>query len=269
MSLGRPFFQASPKKCKSKILLQITTRFDFGHIQDKNYTLLFKSMVENLNIYWQSNNEYEREYLHLNGIFPKQECFWLIKPIGNLINMKHEKPTSSQVVIFNRHFDLVEKELMKLIEHLLNKCEFKRGKNYGGPHQLAKHKLFVYFPYQFSTMKVFENLYAGVLTAVPSPNFLLELLTPAFTKSKYRMQEQIIILSKKYSYWTEYIDVYNGKFKSLFIQFESFIELAKLIDNDIELKRDKFLNARKEIMNEHEKKQHMIWDHLFEAIFPN
>ena len=76
-------------------------------------------------------------------------------------------------------------------------------------------------------------------------------------------------MSKKYSNWTEYVDVYNSRYKNLFIQFESFIELAKLIDNDIELEREMFLNVRKEIIKEHEKKQHMIWDHLFEAIFPN
>ena len=46
LSLGRPFFQASPKKCKSKILLQVTTRFDWGHFQDANFTLLFKRMVK-------------------------------------------------------------------------------------------------------------------------------------------------------------------------------------------------------------------------------
>ncbi len=43
---------------------------------------------------------------------------------------------------------------------------------YGGPTKLAQYKAFITLPYQVSTMKMYENLAAGVVTFVPSPAYL-------------------------------------------------------------------------------------------------
>ena len=117
LSLGRPFLQESPKNCKAKILLQVTTRFDFGHVNDIKYTNLFKSLVNNSNIYWQANNDFELVYLNYKKIFPKPKRFWLIKPIGHSFDASSqhiENIESPKVVIFNKYYEFVKEELMKV-----------------------------------------------------------------------------------------------------------------------------------------------------------
>jgi hypothetical protein len=46
------------------------------------------------------------------------------------------------------------------------------GYHYGGPTTLAQYKAFITIPYQVSTMKMYQNLAAGVVTYVPSPGYL-------------------------------------------------------------------------------------------------
>ncbi|KAI9310349.1 hypothetical protein BDR26DRAFT_814530, partial [Obelidium mucronatum] len=43
--------------------------------------------------------------------------------------------------------------------------------HYGGPKTLKKYKAYIEFPYQVSTMKLYENLAEGVLMLIPSHDF--------------------------------------------------------------------------------------------------
>lgn len=118
-------------------------------------------------------------------------------------------------------------------------------------------------------MKIFENAYANVLCAIPTPRFFLELLPTAFEKSKYRVQGQLLKMSKSLSNWTEYVDVYNKRYISMYIQYDSFFELAKLINDEIRIDRDYYGNLRKQIISQHEKDENQKWDQFFENVFKN
>ncbi len=45
------------------------------------------------------------------------------------------------------------------------------SQQYGGPQVLKEYKFFIYLPYQFSTMKMYENMNNGVLIAIPTKNY--------------------------------------------------------------------------------------------------
>jgi hypothetical protein len=268
LSLGRPFYQASPNRCKAKILIQLTTRFDFGHVNDPVYINLFKQMVDNPNIYWQPNNDYDMGYLNSNGIFPKPERSWLIRPIGHSIKRDELiKVESPKVMIFNKYFYFIENELKNLTNSTM--YEFINGRSYGGARRMAKHKFFVYFPYEFSTMKVFENAYADVLTAIPTPRFLSEIINKAYRNYHFRVHGEIIRMINTFSNWTEYIDVYNKRYNKMYMQFDSLSELAKLIDEEAKIDRERYRTIRKQIMDLHVKEENEKWDHFFKTIFSN
>jgi hypothetical protein len=46
---------------------------------------------------------------------------------------------------------------------------------YGGPRTLAKYRAFIDIPYQYSTMKLYENLAHGVVMLIPTIRFCKEL----------------------------------------------------------------------------------------------
>jgi hypothetical protein len=49
--------------------------------------------------------------------------------------------------------------------------------DYGGPLVLKEYKFFIYLPYQFSTMKMYENMNNGVVVAIPTKKYYKEIIT--------------------------------------------------------------------------------------------
>ena len=57
---------------------------------------------------------------------------------------------------------------------------FPFGHKYGGPKNLLRFKGFIDIPYEYSTMKLYENIAFGIPMIIPTPSFLQELYDVSF-----------------------------------------------------------------------------------------
>ena len=101
-------------------------------------------------------------------------------------------------------------------------------KHYGGPGVLAQHRAYISIPYQTSTMKMYENLAAGVVTLVPSPSFLKVLLhQPGYELSA------IDKTGKSGSDWFEYIELYHPDLRDFYYEFEDIDHLKRILNRRV------------------------------------
>jgi hypothetical protein len=138
--------------------------------------------------------------------------------------------------------------------------------SYGGPLTAREHNLFIYFPYQFSTMKIFQNLNYQVLTAIPTAHFYKEIVSKQ--KSLFEFHGQVDWFINSFNNWTYYFDVYNPKYTDLYLKFDNWNEFYSLISNDINSdSREKYLNKIKQAISLHHSKTDMKWKKFFNEIF--
>ena len=137
---------------------------------------------------------------------------------------------------------------------------------YGGPLTLKnKSKLFVYIPYNFSTMKVFQNANYGILTAIPTPRFYLEFI---MNKTDLKnLDPAIIKLVENKPDWTEYFDVYNSKYIDMYVLFDNFDQLVELIEKkDLDELKLSYRNINRIIMNRHKREVDQKWNEFFHIL---
>ncbi|KAI9333846.1 hypothetical protein BDR26DRAFT_595539 [Obelidium mucronatum] len=163
-------------RCKANLVMELTTRFDWEVADTYEYAqLLWKitqsSLYKSRKLYWVSNNPLEP--LDLSYETLATPVFRILRSTGhsNLVanwvgkedqeNFVTREEQDSKVSRFMKHLDIPAVRL---------------GHFYGGPATLAKYKAFIEFPYQVSTMKMYENLAAGVVQLFPSKSFLQELV---------------------------------------------------------------------------------------------
>ena len=107
--------------------------------------------------------------------------YTLIRPFG--FSSVEAKPISNPdvVVMSSNHagrdqFDLLTKKLnMSGIVDV--------GGGYGGPKTLSKYKAYIEFPYQVSTMKLYENIAHGVVSLIPSYSFFKDIVENTTVKT--------------------------------------------------------------------------------------
>ncbi|KAJ3128741.1 hypothetical protein HK100_009012 [Physocladia obscura] len=75
---------------------------------------------------------------------------------------------------------------------------------YGGPKTLVKYKAFIEFPYQVSTMKLYENLAAGVVMLFPSKEFFKQLIQTGI--HSFHPWDKISLAGDN---WHMYMDYYH------------------------------------------------------------
>ena len=111
--IGRPFYSAklyTKKKCAgTRFALQITDRVDRWIWQQDvpKFIQEMKNFSLDSNIFWLPNNNFEIYYLNKNGIFPRQDNLFLIRPYGVLDNRNDNyliKQTNRTIIYL--HFEL-------------------------------------------------------------------------------------------------------------------------------------------------------------------
>lgn len=125
-----------------------------------------------------------------------------------------------------------------------------------------EQKLFVYFPYQFSTMKVFQNSNYGVIMAIPTPRFLKKIML----KDPNELEVKLFIKNSKLYSWTKYIDVYAPKYINMHLQFDNWIELFNIIKTahfNISFIKKKYSKIINETMKWHSKTMKQKWLEFF------
>lgn len=206
---------------KAKIVLQVTNRFDFGvdfaHLEA--YRKFMASTVDILDVHWIVNNPFEIKYMaSRNVVLPDRTT--IVRPFGfSDLPAPQSSPSKEHCVYINRTpFD------QRIVTNKVRSTYLRGvGDHYGGPLNLALTKCLVYFPYQVSVMKMFENFYAGVITAIPSRAFLQSLLDN-YPQLLGDVREGMKVGAK------EFVEFYNPKYNHFFIQFNDWEELETLLD---------------------------------------
>ncbi len=269
--IGIPFFERIDTNCKTKFALQIVDRVDrFVIDKDKiKFLNLIKKLTKNLDVYWLLNNIYDIHYLNKKEIYPDKNRFFLIPPYGvvdsnsnsNIISLKQ-----NNVIYVHRYMDNLKKFVIDSIGELNSNFEIFSHGTYGGPAYLSKQKVFIYFPYQPSTMKVFDNAVNNVFTAIPTPHFFKQLVTK-FQLDFYLMPELLEFIQTNKN-WTEYFDVYNKKYYGMYLTFNNWIEFKSILTNDLIAKKIYYLDKMKEIMKTHQNEVDLGWRNFFN-VFSN
>ena len=225
-------------------------------------------------MFWQPNNDYDLAYLRFRHLDPIKSRLWLIRPTGfNELWLGWTAKVESQpkVIIFNRWFPFVYSRLDAL--NVSQKLYLPKTVNYGGPHVASKHKMFVYLPYQFSTMKVFENSNAGVVTVIPTARLFKHIVLNVYTWDKTKESPFYAYSDIKYVFnhypnnWTEFFDVYSQRYTQMFVKFDSFEDLARLIKEEVKIDRQTYWKSQRKIMRDHVAEIERQWDRLFYKIF--
>ncbi|KAK9804824.1 hypothetical protein WJX72_007381 [[Myrmecia] bisecta] len=96
---------------------------------------------------------------------------------------------------------------------------------YGGPAALAAYQAHLVFPYQPSTMSLYELLVAGIVSVLPSPDFYEHLLSTGVLEVHPFGQMDVV---RHIPGWQEYMDWYHSDFEGLFVYFDSWEQLKTL-----------------------------------------
>ena len=152
--MGWPFYRAaSLNQCQAKLALQITQRYNYDIKSLDVYNDLMRNITTNPKVFWVPNNPYELFVLKKNSIYLPAERTLLIRPYG-VSYYKGEKVLKKKVIIFAQLNVPIIKEALVKLKVSTSLYVFHKGPTYGGPISALHHKIFVYFPYQFSTIKV-------------------------------------------------------------------------------------------------------------------
>ncbi|KAJ3307489.1 hypothetical protein HDU76_004634 [Blyttiomyces sp. JEL0837] len=224
---ARPIFQqlTSDGGCQAKIVVELTNRFDWEVGGGDGLYDLVKKLAEDdgrkyPNLFWVANNPWEARYLYLQT--GAKINARLIRPVGySSVKPGDDKKGDPKKAAIVGTWGQVQ-PLLKL-----HNIPFQEvGNPYGGPEGLKGYKAVVEFPYQSSTMKLYENVATGVVTLAPSAEFFEELVlngTIWHWPWGNKLGEQ--------PDWANYIEIYNSVFEPYINYFNSFSELSTLIND--------------------------------------
>ena len=202
ISIYPPCFLKLFEKFNKPIIVVCATRYDYPLINDnERLKWLEDSLNNNTNLILVTNNEFDKNYCEL---FLKKEWEW-IPSLCDYTNAKY-KPTQDKSVVFSK-FQLNLGPDMVHQSHL-GKYSWDNLYSFEG---------IVHFPYNVSTMSIFEQHQAGVPLRIPSLDLALELISkrvPLFSEivfpSKNPSKSPQSFLNKE---WLSYSDFYNGTIK--------------------------------------------------------
>ncbi len=230
-----PIFLKLFEKFNKPIIVVAATRYDYPVIDDPiRLSWLEDSLNNNKNLILVANNEFDKKYCEL---FLKKE--WQhIPSVCDYTNHKY-KDTKKQSLVFSK-FPIQT-------EHVL---QSNLGK-YSWEH-LFSYKNIIHFPYNSSTMSIFEQYQAGMPLNFPDIDLAISLIKagiPLFSEITFSNnnadRKSSNFLTKE---WLSYSDFYNGTIEcSYFKSLEESLEVVIPKKNN----KEKALN---------------LWDNLLSSI---
>ncbi|KAJ3278553.1 hypothetical protein HDU76_009846 [Blyttiomyces sp. JEL0837] len=173
------------------------------------------------NLYWVTNNPWEERHVFVKtGADIKAR---LMRPVGfSDVDPGENYPGDpNKAAVIHTHVDV--EEMLKMhgvpYEKILNE--------YGGTIGLKRYKVFVDFPYQVSTMKMYENIAAGVVSLAPTPEFF-ETIVKNGSVAFWPWDDHI---GDHPDNWTLYVETYNPTFQPFYKYFSSWTELSHIVNN--------------------------------------
>ncbi|KAJ3223399.1 hypothetical protein HDU81_009209 [Chytriomyces hyalinus] len=239
------------KRCASTVILEITNRFDYA-ITDpedlKRYYSLFHDLVEmqSKKLFWVANNNFERAYMEhrLNIDMPFVK---VLRPLGytDIMDKSFHTPNNTSILtLYHNHTNVFK---LLATHQIPNLTIFpKEHAHYGGPQGLMGYKAYLEFPYQVSTMKLYENLAGGVVMLIPTPQFLEhiwksnnhEILYHMWSLRRLPVRQWLHFKPQHHPHvpgfpqWSAYMDYYAPEFAPYLYYFGSWDELRVLASLD-------------------------------------
>lgn len=201
-----PCFLKLFEKFNKPIIVISATRYDhpFGGDPQK-LEWLEHSLKNNKNIIKISNNQFDQKYCEK---FLNNKWAW-IPSLCDYTKSKHN-PSKKEFVLFSK-----DKFQISGLEYI---HQSSLGRYTWS--DLYSHKGIIHFPYNASTMSIFEQYQAGVPLYFPTLEFALDLIhknVPIFSELTFPNaplgRERNIFLTKS---WISLSDFYNGTIESLF-----------------------------------------------------
>ena len=237
-----PAFSLLYKEFKKPIIIQIPIRYELPFYDNKEEWEYFNNYlregVDNKLIFLVANSMYDKLYTEA---FLNRVVTW-IPSLCNYTGMTYTPTNNLWLYYSNKKIDESESNLVWKSDHLKNDYKWQDIGNYKGV---------VHFPYNCSTMSIFEQYQAGIPMLFPSLNFLIELYMKGFPvlndltwRGMHNLPEgspiafNALFDPNKYKnieslkYWLQYADFYfslkNIKY------FDSFEELKTIIKNPVQ-----------------------------------
>ncbi|KAJ3076734.1 hypothetical protein HDU98_000614 [Podochytrium sp. JEL0797] len=223
---ARPLLQSLLRKnpserCEANIVVELTNRFDWGVADfDEYHRLIWElTQAKPKNLYWVANNAFEAKVM-------ADDCnanpeFRILRPSGySDVEAKDVSPEQAKTALIR---ELDRSEVLGTMTWL--KMPFTRVVgHYGGPKTLQKYKAYIEFPYQVSTMKLYENLAAGVVMLIPSAEFFQELV-----EKRIHAFGPWEMIRRMGSEWPKYMDYYAPELSPHMYYFNSWDHLHQLL----------------------------------------
>ncbi|KAJ3126292.1 hypothetical protein HK100_010323 [Physocladia obscura] len=174
----------SSRFCQAKIVIEITNRFDHEVRDVARYHATMEALAAQTQtrlrgrLFWVANNNFDKAYTEqkLQMGMPFMRILRPLGIAGNGGNLVYPWGLPSQDInVFAaqmHHTNILPTVIEKFS---LPIAVFPLGHKYGGPANLLKFKAWLEFPYQYSTMKFYENIAYGVPQLFPSPRFMEKL----------------------------------------------------------------------------------------------
>lgn len=200
-----PCFLKLFEKFNKPIIVIAATRYDYPFIDDpQRLAWLEYSLNNNKNLILIANNQFDQKYCEH---FLTRKWEW-IPSLCAYTNKKYN-PQKDKSLIFSK-FN---------IDHNQNFVHQSQIGKYTW-EDLYSYKEIIHFPYNVSTMSIFEQYEASVPLKFPSLDFAIELINqglPLFSEIVFNNlnsnRQAHIFMSKE---WLQYSDFYNGTIKADF-----------------------------------------------------
>lgn len=204
------------EKFNKPIIVIASTRYEYPFINDPSrLSWLEDSLKNNKNIIKVANNQFDQKYCE-NFLENKWE--W-IPSLCDYTNAKYN-PALGKSVLFSK-FDIQRSEKIAH-QNELGRYTWE---------ELYSYDSIIHFPYNVSTMSIFEQYQAGVPLNFPSLDFALNLINSGVNvfseivfPNNLRDRQASNFLNKE---WLSYSDFYNGTIKCNY--FESDLSFSSQI----------------------------------------
>ncbi len=225
-----PSFALLFAKCNKPILIVNSTRYEqpFSHDAEKWAWLdgYLKEGVKNKKIFIVSNNKGDQKYL-------KDHTGIESELIPSLCLYTHAKYTGKQGGYIVHSWG--EKPFKRSLKQGLGRAwKWIQNKKLPPHYQwetLYNFKGIIHFPYQISTMSLFEQYSANIPLFLPSKKFLLALQKeyPHFILSQLSGDFSVVTDSHILEEWIENADYYDSENMPYIQYFDSFKDLKRLL----------------------------------------
>lgn len=219
-----PCFLKLFEEFNKPIIVIAATRYDHPFTNDATrLNWLEDSLRNNKNIIKIANNQFDQKYCeHFLG----SKWEW-IPSLCNYTGSQYKK-NIDKFIVFSK-FAIDAPNLKYIHQSQLGRYTWKDLYSYSG---------IIHFPYNVSTMSLFEQHTAGVPIFLPSIQYAIELIknkTPIFSEivfpNNLPERQANNFLNKE---WLAYCDFYNGTVKT-----HQFNNIDEIKPNEIQFKRDK------------------------------